>query len=306
MSVDGTQEGRRPRQPPVGAKNAKQLRRQHHNCGPCLLCHAEPGSRPARCQCPPLAAQRLPRPEPRRIEKPLRRHLAADRRTPPAAGNVNSMRRSVSPVRQNPQEKCVLIADSLARSTFDLASTCLGALRRQAGGSQATFWACQRPEAVALWARTGRHLVDVGGKEAALQAFVAAPPPRPPMEISGFTCEHSSGIGDLCSHAPCSARHLEDPMAEDPMAYGTKIGSILDPKRVETGTPPVIFQAQVTGFVRLTTPEELKQWEEDLKTYYGLSLDASGLAAGSTCECSCAGQGGRLTSDRTDLNFVLA
>jgi hypothetical protein len=94
-------------------------------------------------------------------------------------------------------------------------------------------------------------------------------------------------------------------MAEDPMAYGTKIGSILDPKRVETGTPPVIFQAQVTGFVRLTTPKELKQWEEDLKTYYGLSLDASGLAAGSTCECSCAGQGGRLTSDRTDLDSVL-
>ncbi len=70
-------------------------------------------------------------------QKPLRRHLAADRRTPPAAGNVNSMRRSVSPVRQNPQEKCVLIADSLALSTFDLASAYLGALRRQAGGSQA-------------------------------------------------------------------------------------------------------------------------------------------------------------------------
>jgi len=32
----------------------------------------------------------------------------------------------VSPVRQNPQEKCVLIADSLALSTFDLASACLG------------------------------------------------------------------------------------------------------------------------------------------------------------------------------------
>ena len=30
-----------------------------------------------------------------------------------------------------------MIADSLALSTFDLASACLGALRRQAGGSQA-------------------------------------------------------------------------------------------------------------------------------------------------------------------------
>ena len=32
------------------------------HCGPCLLCHAEPGSRPARCRCPPLAAPRLSRP----------------------------------------------------------------------------------------------------------------------------------------------------------------------------------------------------------------------------------------------------
>ena len=40
-------------------------------------------------------------------------------------------------IRQNPKEKCVLIAKSSALSTFDLASACLGAVRRWAGGSQA-------------------------------------------------------------------------------------------------------------------------------------------------------------------------
>src|SRR5271166_2296146 len=70
-------------------------------------------------------------------KKPLRRRPAAHRRTATAAGHVNSMRRSVSRVRQNPQEKCVLIAKSSALSTFDLASACLGAVRRRAGGNQA-------------------------------------------------------------------------------------------------------------------------------------------------------------------------
>jgi hypothetical protein len=70
-------------------------------------------------------------------KKPLRRRPAAHRRTATAASHVNSMRRSVSRVRQNPQEKCVLIAKSSALSTFDLASACLGAVRRRAGGSQA-------------------------------------------------------------------------------------------------------------------------------------------------------------------------
>ena len=70
-------------------------------------------------------------------KKPLRRHPAAHRRTATAASHVNSMRRSVSRVLQNQQEKCVLTAKSSALSPFDLASACLGAVRRRAGGSQA-------------------------------------------------------------------------------------------------------------------------------------------------------------------------
>jgi hypothetical protein len=54
-------------------------------------------------------------------------------------------------VRQNPQEKCVLIVKSSALSTFDLASACLGAVRRRAGGSQADGSSLPR-------ARCGRRL----------------------------------------------------------------------------------------------------------------------------------------------------
>ena len=57
----------------------------------------------------------------------------------------------MSRVRQNPQEKCVLIAKSSALSTFDLASACLGAVRRRAGGSQADGSSLPR-------ARCGRRL----------------------------------------------------------------------------------------------------------------------------------------------------
>ena len=43
----------------------------------------------------------------------------------------------MSRVLQNQQETCVLTAKSSALSLFDLASACLGVVRRRAGGSQA-------------------------------------------------------------------------------------------------------------------------------------------------------------------------
>jgi hypothetical protein len=92
-------------------------------------------------------------------KKPLRRRPAAHRRTATAASHVNSMRRPVSRVRQNPQEKCVLIAKSSALSTFDWASACLGAVRRRAGGSQADGSGLQR---ALKRSQAGGNLADVG------------------------------------------------------------------------------------------------------------------------------------------------
>ena len=75
---------------------------------------------------------------------------------------VNSMRRSVSRVRQNPQGKCVLIAKSSAFSTFDLASACLGAVRRGPAVVRRMVRACQERDAVAGWTLTGSNQADAG------------------------------------------------------------------------------------------------------------------------------------------------
>jgi hypothetical protein len=73
----------------------------------------------------------------------------------------------------------------------------------------------------------------------------------------------------------------------------TAIGQPLDlgrgiaESRVKVGKPPVVFQTQDFGYVVLEKPEELRQWEEDLRSFYGISLDSSALS-GRACEtCSC-------------------
>lgn len=56
---------------------------------------------------------------------------------------------------------------------------------------------------------------------------------------------------------------------------------------VKIGTAPVVFQTQTFGYIPLERPEELRQWEEDLRTFYGISVERSALA-GRACEtCSC-------------------
>jgi hypothetical protein len=85
----------------------------------------------------------------------------------------------------------------------------------------------------------------------------------------------------------------------------TAIGSIVDPKKIESGKPPVILEAQIVGFIPLKTREELKQWEDDLKTQFGMSLDAS-LLPGIASECCCVNPDGRYVSDRCDIESVLA
>jgi hypothetical protein len=75
----------------------------------------------------------------------------------------------------------------------------------------------------------------------------------------------------------------------------TAIGSFPAENKIMKGKAPVILQAQVDGFVPLSTPEELKQWQEDLKKLTGISLDTSNLV-GIAGECCCGG-----CSDMCDL-----
>jgi hypothetical protein len=56
------------------------------------------------------------------------------------------------------------------------------------------------------------------------------------------------------------------------------------------GTPPVVLQTQPHSFVALERPEELRQWEEDLRNFYGISVDSSRMPghACETCSCGCS------------------
>jgi hypothetical protein len=99
----------------------------------------------------------------------------------------------------------------------------------------------------------------------------------------------------------------------------TKLGSDWNEERSErVRGRPVILEAQDVPFIRLQSPEEIKQWEKDVMAQFGISVDVAALAGGSggsgggggggptiTCECGCVGAGGRFVSDRTDLEQVV-
>ena len=66
-----------------------------------------------------------------------------------------------------------------------------------------------------------------------------------------------------------------------------KLGtSIAGKSGVIKGAPPVVFVAQADSYIKLSTPAELKQWEEDLLNFYGVDLKASGVVGAATESCS--------------------
>jgi hypothetical protein len=67
-----------------------------------------------------------------------------------------------------------------------------------------------------------------------------------------------------------------------------RLGQKVNLSQAEKGIPPVVFAVQPTHYFKLESPDEIKQWEEDLRNFYGISLDRSGLA-GHGCETCSAG-----------------
>lgn len=74
----------------------------------------------------------------------------------------------------------------------------------------------------------------------------------------------------------------------------TKIGSPLEKREINKSIPPIVFQLQVNGYIPLTKPEELKQWEEDVKLYHGVSIKAGSVHACETCSAGCSDDCGML------------
>ena len=67
----------------------------------------------------------------------------------------------------------------------------------------------------------------------------------------------------------------------------TKVGTPLGETKITKGSP-LVFQLHVDGYIPLTKPEELKQWEEDVKLFHGISIKAGGVAACETCSGGCS------------------
>lgn len=64
---------------------------------------------------------------------------------------------------------------------------------------------------------------------------------------------------------------------------GSKVG------RDHKGTishAPVVFAVQPEFFIRLESAEDVKQWEADLRSFYGVNIRGDGLVGVSTESCS--------------------
>lgn len=65
-----------------------------------------------------------------------------------------------------------------------------------------------------------------------------------------------------------------------------KLGTMIsDTSKIEEGPAPVVIAAQVDGHIPLESPEDIKQWEEDVMAHYGIEISASrlGITPSTTC-----------------------
>jgi len=65
-----------------------------------------------------------------------------------------------------------------------------------------------------------------------------------------------------------------------------KIGTLVAQDRIKPGLPPVVLLVQPNGYVEVTKPEELKEFEQHIQELYGFKIDRSQVRT--LCEtCSC-------------------
>jgi hypothetical protein len=79
----------------------------------------------------------------------------------------------------------------------------------------------------------------------------------------------------------------------------TALGSDWVEERREKTGRPIVLEAQDVPFIKLESPEELQQWQEDFKAQFGISWDDA-TSPGIRAECGCC-INGRYTSDRSDI-----
>jgi hypothetical protein len=67
-----------------------------------------------------------------------------------------------------------------------------------------------------------------------------------------------------------------------------KFGEKIDPKQMTKGNPPLLFQLQPQGFIKLEARQDIKDWEDNLKVFYGIDhRDLGKIVPLDTCSGGC-------------------
>ncbi|HLJ53106.1 MAG TPA: hypothetical protein VKT24_06950 [Rhizomicrobium sp.] len=65
-----------------------------------------------------------------------------------------------------------------------------------------------------------------------------------------------------------------------------KFGDKVDPTAITHGAPPIVIQVQPTGYVKVNTPDEIRQFENMMHEVYGRKFALhSSMHFCETCSC---------------------
>ena len=78
-------------------------------------------------------------------------------------------------------------------------------------------------------------------------------------------------------------------MSKQSDAVNTKLGAKVDMSRAIQGAPTVVLAVQPQGYLRIETPEQLKQWEDDVRQFLGVSNPPNARGSGTEmCSGGCS------------------
>ena len=67
-----------------------------------------------------------------------------------------------------------------------------------------------------------------------------------------------------------------------------KLFEKVDPKKVKPGAPPLVCYPAVTGRILFETQEDLKAWEDEVRTRLGVELKGSLGTMSESCSGGCS------------------
>ena len=68
-----------------------------------------------------------------------------------------------------------------------------------------------------------------------------------------------------------------------------KLFEKVDPKKVKPGAPPLVCYPAVTGRILFETQEDLKAWEDEVRTRLGIEFKGNLGTTTETTEAGCTG-----------------